>query len=86
MLIFPTFFSRFNLSTLPSSDLVVASAGEDRKISMWMKNGQIVGVVPQPGAEADDAIDVSLIISTIVHSSAVPNMLPWTLYNQYSWR
>jgi hypothetical protein len=38
---------------------VVASAGEDRKISMWMKNGQAVGVVPQPGAEADDTIDVS---------------------------
>ncbi|KAG6546910.1 hypothetical protein Mapa_011526 [Marchantia paleacea] len=43
------------------TNLVVASAGEDRKISMWMKNGQTVGVVPQPGAEADDAIDESIL-------------------------
>lgn len=38
---------------------MVASAGEDCKISLWMKNGQAVGVVPQPGGEADDNIDVS---------------------------
>ena len=38
---------------------MVASAGEDCKISLWMKNGQTVGVVPQPGEEADDNIDVS---------------------------
>lgn len=43
------------------ADLVVASAGEDRKISMWMKNGQSVGIVPQPGADADDTIDVSAL-------------------------
>ena len=39
---------------------MVASAGEDCKISLWMKNGQTVGVVPQPRAEADDNIDVSV--------------------------
>ncbi|CAM6100478.1 unnamed protein product [Calypogeia fissa] len=49
------------------TNLVVASAGEDRKISMWMKNGQSVGVVPQPGAEADDTIDESIL--TICFSS-----------------
>lgn len=38
---------------------MVASAGEDCKISLWMKNGQTVGVVPQPLAESDDNIDVS---------------------------
>ncbi|KAL3685611.1 hypothetical protein R1sor_003633 [Riccia sorocarpa] len=43
------------------TNLVVASAGEDRKISMWMKNGQVVGVVPQPGAEADDSIEESIL-------------------------
>lgn len=37
---------------------MVASAGEDCKISLWMKNGQTVGVVPQPGEEVDDNIDV----------------------------
>lgn len=43
------------------TDMVVASAGEDCKISLWMKNGQTVGVVPQPGGEADDSMDVSLL-------------------------
>lgn len=37
----------------------MASAGEDCKISLWMKNGQTVGVVPQPGEGTDDNIDVS---------------------------
>jgi protein NEDD1 len=48
------------------ADLVVASAGEDRKISMWMKNGQAVGVVPLPGAEADDTIDVSPVFPSFL--------------------
>ncbi|KAG0628403.1 hypothetical protein M758_1G024200 [Ceratodon purpureus] len=43
------------------TNLVVASAGEDCKISLWMKNGQSVGVVPQPGGEADDNIDESIL-------------------------
>ncbi|KAL2653642.1 hypothetical protein R1flu_021770 [Riccia fluitans] len=43
------------------TNLVVASAGEDRKISLWMKSGQVVGVVPQPGAEADDSIEESIL-------------------------
>ncbi|KAG0617642.1 hypothetical protein M758_4G004200 [Ceratodon purpureus] len=43
------------------TNLVVASAGEDCKISLWMKNGQTLGVVPQPGGEADDNIDESIL-------------------------
>jgi hypothetical protein len=39
--------------------MVVASAGEDHKISLWMKD-QVVAVVPQPGEEVDDFIDVSV--------------------------
>lgn len=48
-----------NILSISSADLVVASAGEDCKISLWRKNGQVIGVVPQPGGEADDNIDVS---------------------------
>ncbi|XP_024392843.1 protein NEDD1 [Physcomitrium patens] len=43
------------------TNLVVASAGEDCKISLWMKNGQTVGVVPQPGEGTDDNIDESIL-------------------------
>lgn len=43
------------------TNLVVASAGEDCKISLWRKNGQVIGVVPQPGGEADDNIDESIL-------------------------
>ncbi|XP_024372254.1 protein NEDD1 isoform X2 [Physcomitrium patens] len=43
------------------TNLVVASAGEDCKISLWMKNGHSIGVVPQPGGEADDNIDESIL-------------------------
>ena len=41
------------------ADLVVASAGEDCKNSLWMKNGQTTRVVPQPDGETNDNIDVS---------------------------
>ena len=40
------------------ADLVVASAGEDYKISLWMQNGQTLGVVSQPGG--DSANDKSM--------------------------
>ncbi|XP_024373568.1 protein NEDD1 [Physcomitrium patens] len=43
------------------TNLVVASAGEDCKISLWMKNGQSLGVLPQPGGEPDVNIDESIL-------------------------
>lgn len=47
-----------NLNTVYAG-LVVARAREDSKISVWMKNGHIVCVVPQPGGEVDENINVS---------------------------
>ena len=40
-------------------DIVVASAGEDRKISLWMKNGQNLGSISHSGSDTGDNINVS---------------------------
>ena len=40
------------------ADLVLASAGEDKKISLWRKNGQSMGTVPVAGTDSGDNIDV----------------------------
>lgn len=37
---------------------MVASAGEDKKISLWHKNGQSLGTIPMPGNDASDDIQV----------------------------
>lgn len=41
------------------ADLVVASAGDDKKISLWRKNGQSIGTVPLSGSEASDDLEVT---------------------------
>ncbi|XP_034675821.1 protein NEDD1-like isoform X2 [Vitis riparia] len=42
------------------TNLVVASAGEDKKISLWRKNGQIIGTIPVSGSESGDNIEESI--------------------------
>ncbi|CAN4105382.1 unnamed protein product [Withania somnifera] len=49
------------------TNLVVASAGDDKKISLWRKNGQNLGTVPMTGTDGGDNIEES--ISTINFSS-----------------
>ncbi|KAF3648065.1 hypothetical protein FXO37_19636 [Capsicum annuum] len=39
------------------TNLVVASAGDDKKISFWRKNGQSLGTVPMGGADGADNIE-----------------------------
>lgn len=39
-------------------DLVVASAGDDKKISLWRKNGQSMGTIPLAGTDSGDGIEV----------------------------
>ena len=41
------------------ADLVVASAGDDKKISLWRKNGQSIGTVPLSGSEGGDVLEVT---------------------------
>ncbi|XP_058084879.1 protein NEDD1 isoform X2 [Magnolia sinica] len=43
------------------TNLVVASAGDDKKISLWRKNGQSMGTVPTSGSDVGDNIDESIL-------------------------
>ncbi|XP_050209828.1 protein NEDD1 [Mercurialis annua] len=42
------------------TNLVVASAGEDKKISLWRKNGQSMGTIPVTGTDGGDNIEESI--------------------------
>jgi protein NEDD1 len=39
--------------------LVVASAGDDKRISLWRKNGQSMGTIPVAGSDSVDNIEVT---------------------------
>ena len=41
---------------------MVASAGDDKKITLWRKNGQSMGTIPLLGSESGDNIEVILFI------------------------
>ncbi|XP_065871684.1 protein NEDD1 [Euphorbia lathyris] len=42
------------------TNLVLASAGEDKKISLWRKSGQSMGTIPVAGTESGDNIEESI--------------------------
>ncbi|KAJ6798799.1 protein NEDD1 [Iris pallida] len=42
------------------TNLVVASAGDDRKISLWHKNGQSMGTIPLSGNDVGDELEESI--------------------------
>lgn len=42
------------------TNLVVASAGDDKKISLWRKNGQSMGTIPAAGTDSGDNIEESV--------------------------
>ncbi|KAG1337820.1 protein NEDD1 [Cocos nucifera] len=43
------------------TNLVVASAGDDRKISLWHKNGESMGVIPLCGSVLGDDIEEAIV-------------------------
>lgn len=43
------------------TNLVVASAGEDKKISLWRKNGESMGTIPVAGTDSGDNIEESIL-------------------------
>ncbi|KAI4370578.1 hypothetical protein MLD38_018919 [Melastoma candidum] len=43
------------------TNLVVASAGEDKKISLWRKHGQSMGTIPVSGTDSGDGIEESIL-------------------------
>lgn len=49
------------------ADLVVASAGEDKKISLWRKNGQSMGTIPIAGTDTGDNIEVISLLGPVCH-------------------
>ncbi|KAF5729622.1 protein NEDD1 [Tripterygium wilfordii] len=50
-----------NLVKWNHTNLVVASAGEDKKISLWRKNGQSLGTIPVAGTDSGDNIEESIL-------------------------
>jgi protein NEDD1 len=42
------------------ADLIVASAGDDKKISLWHKKGQNVGHLPTSTVDRGDDIEVTV--------------------------
>ncbi|KAI8564083.1 hypothetical protein RHMOL_Rhmol03G0154900 [Rhododendron molle] len=43
------------------TNLVVASAGDDKRISLWRKNGQSMGTIPVAGTDSGDNIEESIM-------------------------
>ncbi|KAL5126791.1 Protein NEDD1 [Glycine soja] len=43
------------------TNLVVASAGDDKKISLWRKNGNSMGTIPVAGTDSGDNIEESIL-------------------------
>ncbi|KAK7321541.1 hypothetical protein VNO77_32292 [Canavalia gladiata] len=43
------------------TNLVVASAGDDKKISLWRKNGHSMGTIPVAGTDSGDNIEESIL-------------------------
>ncbi|KAL0915397.1 hypothetical protein M5K25_015809 [Dendrobium thyrsiflorum] len=52
------------------TNLVVASAGEDKKISLWRKNGQSMGTVPLVGTNVGDDIEEAIVSITFSNKSS----------------
>ncbi|XP_021752836.1 protein NEDD1-like [Chenopodium quinoa] len=42
------------------TNLVVASAGDDKKITLWRKNGQSMGTIPLLGSESGDNVEEAI--------------------------
>lgn len=56
----PTSGSLVNCIKWNHTNLVVASAGDDKKISLWRTNGQCIGAVPLSESEAGDNMEESI--------------------------
>ncbi|KAK4776663.1 hypothetical protein SAY86_005351 [Trapa natans] len=52
------------------TNLVIASAGEDKKISLWHKNGQSMGTIPVAGGDSGDNIEESILAISFSNKSS----------------
>ncbi|CAA2980715.1 NEDD1 isoform X1 [Olea europaea subsp. europaea] len=64
----PSLGFRINSVKWNHNNLVVASTGEDKKISLWRKNGHSLGTVPVK-TDIDETIEPQELISTISFSN-----------------
>lgn len=53
------------VSVLWDADLVVASAGDDKKISLWRINGTSLGTVPVAGKDGGDSAEVDSFLHSL---------------------
>ncbi|CAL0317662.1 unnamed protein product [Lupinus luteus] len=56
----PSHGSQVNSVKWNHTNLVVASAGDDKKISLWHKNGNSMGTIPVAGSDTGDSIEESI--------------------------
>ncbi|CAA6669413.1 unnamed protein product [Spirodela intermedia] len=66
----PTSGSHVNSVKWNHTNLVVASAGEDKKITLWRKNGQSMGTVPVSDSDAGDNISESVSAINFSHKGS----------------
>ncbi|CAM9003046.1 unnamed protein product [Rhodiola kirilowii] len=52
------------------TNLVVASAGDDKKISLWRNNGQSLGTIPTSGTDSGDGIEESIMAINFSNKSS----------------
>ena len=62
---------KIEVSVLWYADLVVASAGDDKKISLWRINGTSLGTVPVAGKDGGDSAEVNPFLLQFLHSSVL---------------
>ncbi|OIW02699.1 hypothetical protein TanjilG_29475 [Lupinus angustifolius] len=56
----PSHGSQVNSVKWNHTNLVVASAGDDKKITLWHKNGNSMGTIPVAGTDTGDSIEESI--------------------------
>lgn len=56
---------KIEVSVLWYADLVVASAGDDKKISLWRINGTSLGTVPVAGKDGGDSAEVDSFLHSL---------------------
>ncbi|ONK62031.1 uncharacterized protein A4U43_C08F36080 [Asparagus officinalis] len=66
----PTPGSQVNCVKWNHTNLVVASAGDDKKISLWRKNGESMGSVPFSGNENGDDLEESVVTISFSNKSS----------------
>ncbi|KAF7134967.1 hypothetical protein RHSIM_Rhsim08G0019600 [Rhododendron simsii] len=52
------------------TNLIVASTGDDKKISLWRKNGESIGTIPMAGTDTIDNIEETIMVICFSNKSS----------------